>query len=317
MRRVVAESIFKTLQGPVAAHPSLTDVKGWVLQEQFHVRSPPNGGVVEIFPSTAVELHSAFRNDFCFVASSAIESYLEARRKLRDSRALAWSIVKSYYAAYFAAHALMRLMGYGYMWAESGHVKSLKTVCKLWLGNDTGLPGGGGWSIRPVSNFTGISISGAGGTKGGSHESFWCEFSLFLSDILSLISGANSIVAADATFVLVKLNALQTYVDSAKFVKVRHNVNYKRGHGLWHPFIAFDADGEVARENIQSRLAGADLDMLDDFSSFGDLLAFSFAVRGLLALLSELTSLVDSRFPLACSDLRASPLRMLKQSKIM
>jgi hypothetical protein len=290
------------------------DLKAWLLREQFFAPTPPQGRTVEIFESGDGELGAAFRKDFALISASAVESFVELRRKLRDDRALAWALIKAYYSGYFAAHALMRAHGHASIWADHAHVAALRRVITAWMGSVQELPQRGGWVISPLGELSGVRIEAGNGSAGGSHDQFWNAFCSFLEELQLKVAASPSIVPEAATAAILKLQSLATYLRTGAFLRARHEVNYKRSYGVWFPFEGREYDDTFA-SLLQAKLGSADTEIPDDFAELSPLLGAARACRGLMGLNIEMIKAFNERFPSSTDDLRTGALRLVSQNR--
>ncbi len=298
----------------MGAGAGLGDVKAWILREGYYVKAPAQQRAVEIFESTAGELGGAFRRDYSLVSSSSVESFVEMRRRLRSDCALAWALIKAYYSAYFSAHAIMRLHGSASIWADQSHVASVGRVVDLWIGAIGEPPQRGAWIVSGVDGLAGLEIRGVGSSAGGSHENFWSVFCEFLKQLEQRVVTSGSLIPASVTKSIILLQSLRFYLESGEIVRTRHEVNYRRGYGVWFPFDGAIYDDRFS-ERLQARLVSADYEIPEDFSRLGNLDRAAAACRGLVALNVELLKAMQERYPDTTKDLRIGALRLLAQAK--
>lgn len=315
--KIIAESLLRAMPGVAHETSGSLDIKAWMLRESFHLRTLSSGKRSVLYEASPDDISSSFRHDACLVAGSSVESFVETRQKRRDERALAWMMVKSYYSAYFAAHALMRFFGYASVWGERSQVSAIRRVSMAWLGSVGDCPERGLWRVRMLHASGSIEIESISGGNGGSHEGFWNYFSVFLSELSQKLAVANSVVASDAQFAILRVDALRAYVDSGRFVKCRHEINYRRGYGVWYPFVGFDPSSAQLSSLMSSRLNGADAEAPLSFDDKNELDAAVVATRVLVSLLLEIVVEIAKNFPREASDLRAGPLRLCKQFKVI
>jgi hypothetical protein len=313
---MIASSIFSLLPSSVGDGAGLGDLKAWLLREKYYVKAPAQARTIALFEATQGELGAAFRRDYALISATSVETFIELRRKLRSERALAWAMIKAYYSSYFAAHAVMRLHGWASLWAESPQVASVKRVAGLWIGIADELPQRGGWRLSPIAGLTGVQVVGSGASVGGSHEHFWQIFCAFLEDVEQRIVASSSLIPSAVTTSILRIQALRAYLETGQFVRTRHEINYKRGHGVWFPFEMPSYDYRFSLR-LQARLSAADAELPEDFSRLSELDRAAAACRGLVALNVELLRTLHQRYPSTTDDLRVGALRLLIQAKAL
>lgn len=288
-----------------------------MLQEGFHFRSESIARRSRIFESDRGQIAAALRFDAAILATTAVECFVEARNRRRDDRAIAWAVIKAYYASYFAAHSLLRLFGQASLWADSAHVSALRRVSTAWLGVVGECPDRGLWRVKADHDFSWVEIEGVGGSRGGSHEGFWDHVSDFLDEVSSGLAASNFLVPADVQFSILRIQALRSYIDSGRLVKCRHDVNYRRKHGVWFPYAGFDPECAGAPLLLSKRLESADVELTLDLGCSGELISALQCGRGLLSLLLELLSLASKLGPDAARDLQAGVLRLSRHYRLI
>jgi hypothetical protein len=97
-------------------------------------------------------------------------------QEMRERDTFAWSLVKLYYAAFYAGHALIRAFGEGcsfFYKKHTDHLAKLSAAIGLvsTFGMEVGLYRG-----MLNANATAISFLKVQGSVGGAHEAFWLVF---------------------------------------------------------------------------------------------------------------------------------------------
>lgn len=152
-------------------------------------------------------------------------------------RATAWAIIQWYYAAFYAAHAMLRMCGTALVQLEGGHVSELRRVAN-----------GMGHPCSVSSGFHAFTIDFRSGrvqldkmTADGSHEFLWQQFESFLrrvsADLLST-PGAS----LDIQQLALRLDDLRTILNTPPAQRgtwlsyVRNRVSYRHEFSAWYPY---------------------------------------------------------------------------------
>lgn len=196
--------------------------------------------VLENIDSAAFRDFLAF--DYDRFALSSYESFRVASVEARNHELLGWPTIKMYYAAFFAAHAIMRSIGGGVIKLEKKQVETINEITLVTTGNAIGLASGMFW-YETVVDTTGsqnlILQPHSGGA--GVHDAFWRTFSDFLSVLASRAKAGN---AADADSFVMGAKDLTSRLGSfgpggsrAWFSEIRNSVNYQHDLGIWYPVL--------------------------------------------------------------------------------
>jgi hypothetical protein len=148
---------------------------------------------------------SAIGGDACRFASASFTSLSAIGPAFEDRTSLAWGMIRLYYAAFYAGHSVLRLLGQSCSFLENSHVSRLKRLATTEPGFniEKGL-----YHCRLNKAQTGFNLVRARGTVGGAHESFWKIFGEFLEALTEdVIKG--HLPPRDAREVFVKLDAVR------------------------------------------------------------------------------------------------------------
>lgn len=77
------------------------------------------------------EISSYLTFDFDRFAMASAESYLVANAEWKEKKLMSWPLIKLYYSAFFAAHAIMRSQGSGIIRIKNPQVMKIFEFTKL------------------------------------------------------------------------------------------------------------------------------------------------------------------------------------------
>ncbi|WP_346206181.1 hypothetical protein [Aeromonas salmonicida] len=181
-------------------------------------------------------LYAALANDCNRFAQAAIESMWNVGKVDKLPKSTGWATVQMYYAAFFAAHAILRIFGRACTQLEDSHVNTVLNIAKA-----TNMDGG---ANRIESGFY-ISIIGdefVGYNKlYDSHADTWWSFLNLLTWIVNEIPnttglGKNKSEAIDL------ISNIKSAISKSGAGKgnwpsqIRNKVNYQHSHGVWYPY---------------------------------------------------------------------------------
>jgi len=223
----------------VTTTPSST-LADWLNKGEYFMHTPVAAKTsFRVVAKDRTELLKAFAYDLDRLAAAAFESLFLAQQSEILPRSTGWPFIKSYYSAFFAAHALMRLWGTSCTLIEDGVANTITTVAKLY-GNDNGFSVSSGTYRCDFDFHKGELICNQISGGGGSHEAVWNVF-------VERLRGANSLVlrggiSQNTHPVWAKLDALAEALTQGRTYAgwlsgMRNRVNYKHSLGSWFPYV--------------------------------------------------------------------------------
>lgn len=198
----------------------------------------------------------AYASDINRFGCAAVESMHEMYYKPSFLKSHSWKCVKAYYAAYYAAHALLRMHGISCTNFEYENLNSIERIADLWnMQNNISIEKGYYQCFLNASNkeilCNKITTSG----NKGSHEQLWHVFLRHLEYIITEVS--NLPVSPENQIFLTKFQDLKNILTSFGsnggnwLSKVRNEINYKHIKGLWYPYKNAERSYEKIEALIQ------------------------------------------------------------------
>lgn len=184
----------------------------------------------------------ALTYDFERFALSSRETYLVALSEKISHGSLGWPLLKYYYASFFAAHAIMRSRGCGFIKLERENTSHINEVTRIY---DPSLP-----NLSPgIYVFTSQTNRSASGNtvsisltpdKGGSgvHESFWSTFCEFINEEATKSVRRGDIDSGDF---MALADSLTTAIKKGRsnggiwLSSLRNEINYQHKYDSWMP----------------------------------------------------------------------------------
>ena len=168
-----------------------------------------------------------------FVSVRTIEECLEERLSF------AWGLIRLYYAAFYAGHCVLRLLGQSCSHFDKSHTNRLSELAVARAIAPTFPLSRGLYHCTMNRAQTGIRMSLAHGAVGGTHEIFWSVYERFLLKAAQQIL-QGQLAPIDAQSVANKLDTFRATLNSAGsnaawLSAVRNNVQYRHGLGAWEP----------------------------------------------------------------------------------
>ncbi|MBB5065066.1 hypothetical protein [Granulicella mallensis] len=216
-----------------------------MLDQKYQIHVAPTNKSAELVYADEMVVLKAFAFDTTRFATAAIESMADEPAHAALPKSTAWLLIRSYYAAFFAAHAIARMLGVSYTRFEPKHCKAIGKIANLFaesVGNP--LPpqlSGGLYRCEVSRNKKAVTCSLLGDSGGGSHEIFWESFQALLrgvaNDLLTSNIGLpeNNQMASQAIDVLCDVMNIRGK-QGAWLSVVRNEINYQQAWGCWYPY---------------------------------------------------------------------------------
>jgi hypothetical protein len=197
----------------------------------------PNNFVIET--STREYFLKPISQDCNRFMSAAIESVIDNSKQILTEKSIAWDVIKNYYSAFYAAHFILRVLGYSLSQFDALATGRVEKIADAY-GNRNGVDIESGFYICDFSGgHTQVVCSKALISNTGSHGALW-KFMAdrmihYSNDIISKNSSpdyqAPSIKLAELVKNLRTLNINGNWLSN-----VRNEVNYKHRYGCWFPY---------------------------------------------------------------------------------
>lgn len=159
-----------------------------------------------------------------------------------NSKAFAWLVIQSYYAAFFAAHSILRILGISCTQLEQTHINKVNLIARA-CGVDNNIQLTSGYYCCVYHNSDErLTCKNLKFNKGGSHEIFWKLFHDEISTLSNNILSSSSNVSHESQLVSTQLyelcNALcHDGCNGGNWLsKVRNNINYRHESSAWFPY---------------------------------------------------------------------------------
>ncbi len=226
---------------------------------------------------------NSLSSDISRFASAAFQSITAIEDEIVSKDKTAWSLIRAYYAAFYAGHSVLRLFGESCSYFDQSKIPGFRIVANAYL-------------CKLNESATIIKSRSLRDGSGGAHEAFWRVFSSRLRQIgEEVLNGP--LGRLEAQVVYSKIDSIQQTLGSngaphySWLSTIRNSVQYRQSHGVWLPIAIKKQDRErLARSIGQWTRDPLDIDIglyehrpLDEFA-----LACAFIVALCRALLMRL-----------------------------
>lgn len=181
----------------------------------------------------------AIASDCKRLATACLQTAHEAWLTKDEKSSIPWTLVRLYYASFYAGHVLVRLLGHACCWLESSHLARVDEVTKVITGSPPPFrpePGAYRCSVDTSGKLLQWTRVGIGAK--GAHEALWATLDSTLRELDARILGGTlpTRVAQAVVAKLEEFRQLATENGSQSWLsRTRNDVQYRLEHGVWHP----------------------------------------------------------------------------------
>jgi len=231
-------------------------VKLWLSDGNYYVNNAPPD--LSLFCQITEEIKKSMSLDAFRFAAHTAQTVFELEQTSAYPKLTSWRVIQTYYAAYFAAHAILRFFGRSFSHLENGHVQFLKTRCASEAGYLPNLP-----STYYLIEFSPEEQNLTFNKCSESHKDLWRSFNELLREIstnsLTLRASDSRRQALSQVFSNLSDALCQRgqYQLGNWLSVVRNEVNYKSLHGVWFPFSKVTPEFSELMAKIKAWRKGA------------------------------------------------------------
>lgn len=218
----------------------LTDGKEYIINQ------PLESDKFSLYFFEEKHLYKSIAHDVNRFGSSLFETINDIFYDQRFPQSNAWKCVKAYYAAYYSAHAILRMMGIMCVNLEKENLNKVERIADAYhLKNGININSGYYKCFVDKPNLSVVCERiNASGKQKGSHEQLWEVFLETINTVLASLSlKGNSKSIQDTILILFDLRDNLTYMGcngGSWLSKVRNDINYKHLYGVWYPYNDYE-----------------------------------------------------------------------------
>lgn len=198
-------------------------------------------------------MSTALACDCARLASAAFQTFFEVDQALAQGDDLPWALIKAYYAAFYAGHALLRVLGATCTYVDGSRASLVRRVIGLY-----GVPAGfdrGLYDVSLLPSGSALRFRAVSTGSGGTHEAFWSILGRRLK-VLEEATLRGPLPAGEGQAVFLSISALRAVLSRNALLdswlsNVRNAVQYRHELGVWYPSRASRTE-----RRILSRIAG-------------------------------------------------------------
>lgn len=276
----------------VVGTPRFSDgIRHWITEQSFQVYTPPTVGGFVVNYIDELLVGDAYAAEVSRFSVAAAETSCTMADVTRLPSSRAWQLIQWYYAAYYAAHALLRMFGLSLSYIEKGHAQVVDEVSQAY-GHPAGVVGAGLYAVAPAP----VNSSLGGGlefrkitSSKGSHDELWCMFAKFVDSQSSGVLANARLPRGEAQQISTELNALAAVLRRSPnrtgtwLARVRNEVTYKHTQSVWYPWKA-DAVLPSLRELRPEQMVDVSDQISRLIAATSDLQRFRYACYAIVSL---------------------------------
>lgn len=217
--------------------PHLT-FRGWLAKKSFKMTEALESKAFTLDVYSHDELLLPYAYDINRMAASSFESMNGIIPETSLPKSTGWLIIRSYYSAYFAMHALLRLFGISCSQLDNNESKAVTDVAKMFSLQNGNTASSGYY--RCQYNFTNSTIEFK--QLNNTHQDVWKAFYELLDTLASKVTTSDFLkkdrdITVDFLFKLREGLSCRNTVNSGSWLsQVRNEVNYTHSMGAWYPY---------------------------------------------------------------------------------
>jgi hypothetical protein len=200
------------------------------------------------------------------LACAAFQSIAQVSDEMAEKDSMPWSIVKLYYAAFYAGHTMLRVCGESCSYFYREHTKRISDLRVAMNRTPSFAIERGLYHCAADPALVNLKCQRLGGMIGGGHEAFWHIFGLWNNRVQEALP-RSGLPSADAQEVLFRLDWLSNILRENGgrnfdwLSHVRNELQYRHKFGMWRPSKMRKAErGRLSRIAAQWQRDPMDID---------------------------------------------------------
>jgi hypothetical protein len=221
----------------VLATPQLT-FRGWIAKKSFRMTNPLQNKEFTLDVYSHENLLIPYAYDINRMAISSFESMNGIAPEGGLPRSTGWLIIRSYYSAYFAMQAILRMFGVSCSQFDNNESKAINDVAQMYLVQNGKTASNGYYSCRYNSSDLTVFCKLLSNT----HQNVWKVFYELLDELATKVS-TSDFRKKDRDEVIQfifklreGLSCRSTMSGGSWLSKIRNEVNYTHSMGAWFPY---------------------------------------------------------------------------------
>ncbi|HGE6183332.1 TPA: hypothetical protein ACGG8I_001437 [Escherichia coli] len=254
--------------------PGLSDIsrpenitfKAWIANLRYKISSPiqKKNFILDVYDYN--DLIKPFCYDVNRMASASFESIEGVRQETKFPKSFGWMIIRSYYSAYFSAHAILRLYGISCSQMDAFEVSRLMKAAKVYNMDNGIIIEKGYYACKYDKKNNKIQMQQLSNT----HQDVWKVFYDLLSDLSQEIAKSDFLKEDRENTIEFLYNlryrlSHRDRLNSGNWLsQVRNEVNYTHSMGAWFPYTGASYNYDIMYRKITTWRGNLDSIMFSD-----------------------------------------------------
>jgi hypothetical protein len=216
----------------------LVDIRAWIASPYYYVDSLTTSNQFTLNIKNWEALKIGVTNDVNRFATAAVESTIGVTQYSPLPKHSAWLAIRAYYAAFYSAHAIIRLFGHSCTQLDFEHAKAVwSNADALGIAGAVSRVDSGFYAIEVNSNMQTMAFT----KLNDSHSDTWAALTRLLTDLRKRVASTKGLSKRklDSELFLDALIAVLKHSGSNKgnwLSCARNLINYRFAYGTWFPF---------------------------------------------------------------------------------
>ncbi len=231
--------------------PGISNVSGklkrglqaYLLDDRYRVFKPPISNQFSITPFETDEIKRAVCFDINRMASAAFESAFDLAPPVPIDKSYGWAGIRCYYAAFFAAHAVIRIFGKICTQLDSQHLNFVSRITSYTFAEKVSHSSGLYFATWDETNSTLEFTHTSTVAQGGSHEVTWKLFHDVINQLENQLLDSSAVgILADLQATSLALKSLRDALSESGcnhgnwLSTIRNRLNYRHEFDAWFPY---------------------------------------------------------------------------------
>lgn len=217
----------------------LMTFKGWIANRSYKMSLPlqSKSFTLDVYSHDKILLPYAY--DINRMASSSFESMHGIAPDAGLPKSIGWLIIRSYYSAYFAMHALLRLFGVSCSQFDVNESRAITEIANMYSLANGNTASSGYYRCKYDNKSSKIYCEQLNNT----HQDVWKSFYELIDQLAGKVSSSDfrekdRKQVIEYLFLLREGMSFRKKLNDGNWLsKVRNEVNYTHSMGAWFPYI--------------------------------------------------------------------------------
>lgn len=214
------------------------DFKKWVASGIYRINSINGQSEISLSVLDIEPFIDSIAYDIARFSCASIESLEGINETINFPKSTAWTAIRFYYSAYYAAHSIIRVFGLVFSQLDDSSIRTLNQYANSIYGITTTLKNSGNYQgqFDPTSGQLKLIY------KKDSHRDLWKAFVTLLKRLSSDVLQVNGLTKEKQSLSASLINLVDALEKNGVhqggnwLSSYRNEINYRHEHGAWFPY---------------------------------------------------------------------------------